>query len=290
MVERHCAVPRPEGQPLAALRPARSSPARPSDAVSAGEMVLYGTSHPFSIETDAPYDLVVPRVLAPLLGLPATTRSRASRRRCAATSRRRSSHHSSAPARAPGWPTATSPRATRTAWARAPSSLLGALTGAGGLARRPPAGDLLARIKVHIEEHLDGSRISSRRDRRRALVSTRHLQKLLQGRRPDGHRLVRERRARRLRRDLRDPAHADETPHIATRWAAANAPSALLPRPVGARRGVPRGRFRHRISHRDRAMARSRANARGRGARLASGDDRRTEMPRSSSACSTALR
>ena len=191
--------------------------------VSAGEMVLYDTSHPFSIETDAPYDLVVLECSRLLLGL----RGHDPVSRLAT------------PLRGDIAQTLVAPFLTRLARGLADGTvaegdtdlgesavyLLRALcTDGDELARRPPAGDLLARIKVHIEEHLDDPDLRPDAIAAAHFVSTRHLQKLFKA---DGLTVtdwIRERRLAGCRRDLRDPAHAEETIlTIATRWGLTNA-------------------------------------------------------------------
>src|SRR3954471_23605143 len=131
--------------------------------VSAGEMVLYDTSHPFSIETDAPYDLVVLECSRLLLGLRGHDQVPGLRGHDPVS-------RLATPLRGDIAQTLVAPFLTRLARGLADGTvaegdtdlgestvyLLRALrTDGEELAPRPPAGDLLARIKVYIEDHLD---------------------------------------------------------------------------------------------------------------------------------------
>ncbi len=193
--------------------------------VSPGEMVLYDTSHPFTIETDSSYDLVVLECSRLLLGL----RGHDPVSRLAT------------PLRGDIAQTLVAPFLTRLARGLADGTvaegdtdlgesavyLLRALctdSAAGAdVARRQTSGDLLARVKVHIEERLDDHDLRPDTIAAAHFVSTRHLQKLFKA---DGVTVtdwIRERRLAGCRRDLRDPAHAHETVlTIATRWGLTN--------------------------------------------------------------------
>jgi AraC-like DNA-binding protein len=194
-------------------------------AVAAGEMVLYDTSHPFSIVTDEPYDLVVLECSRLLLGLRGNDPV----------------SHFAAPLRGDVAHTLVAPFLTRLAHGLADGTvregdtdlgesavyLLRALCGDMGavpdVGRRPPAGDLLARVKVHIEERLGDPGLRPDAIAAAHYVSTRHLQKLFKA---DGVTVtdwIRQRRMAGCRRDLRDAAHAGETIlTIATRWGLSN--------------------------------------------------------------------
>ena len=84
---------------------------------------------------------------------------------------------------------------------------------------RHSASALRARIKVHIEEHLDDPTLSHATIAAAHYISPRYLQKLFQADGLTVSGFIRERRLAGARRDLRDPALADESiTSIAARW------------------------------------------------------------------------
>jgi AraC-like DNA-binding protein len=194
-------------------------------AVSAGEMVLYDTSHPFSIVTDEPYDLVVLECSRMLLGL----------------NGRDPAPHSAEPLQGEVARMLVAPFLNRLAHGLADGSVSEGDADLGESAlyllralcvdtaeaqrdgRRQSAGTLLARVKVHIEQRLSDPDLRPDTIAAAHYVSTRHLQKLFKA---DGMTVtdwIRERRLAGCRRDLRDPAQADETIlGIATRWGLTN--------------------------------------------------------------------
>lgn len=193
-------------------------------AVAAGEMVLYDTSHPFSVVTDEPYDLVVLECSRLLLGLRGNDPV----------------SHFAAPLRGEVARMLVAPFLTRLAYGLADGTvregdtdlgesavyLLRALCGDSGAvpdARKPPVVDLLSRVKVHIEERLSDPDLRPDSIAAAHYVSTRHLQKLFKA---DGITVtdwIRERRLAGCRRDLRNPLHAGETIlTVATRWGLVN--------------------------------------------------------------------
>jgi len=193
-------------------------------AVSAGEMVLYDTSHPFTIATDAPYDLVVLECSRLLLGLGG--HDLASRL--------------AAPLRGEIARTLVAPFMTRLAHGLADGTVSEGDADLGESAMyliralctdaehvpelsRRPGGDLLARVKAHIEQRLADPDLRPDAIAAAHYVSTRHLQKLFKA---DGVTVtdwVRSRRLAACRRDLGDPALAGQTIlAIATRWGLTN--------------------------------------------------------------------
>jgi AraC-like DNA-binding protein len=190
-------------------------------AVSAGEMVLYDTSHPFSIVTNDAYDLVVLECSRLLLGL----RGDDAVARFASPLGGDVARMLVAPfltrlARGLGDGTVTE---GDTDLGESALSLLRALCLDTGAARTPEPASLLARVKLHIDERLADPDLRPDAIAAAHYVSTRHLQKLFQA---DGTTVtdwIRERRLAACRRDLRDPAHAHETVlTIATRWGLRN--------------------------------------------------------------------
>lgn len=84
---------------------------------------------------------------------------------------------------------------------------------------RQGAAALRSRIKVHIDEHLDDPALSTATIARAHFISTRYLQKLFKAEGLTVTGWIRERRMAGARRDLRDPARADESiMSIAARW------------------------------------------------------------------------
>ena len=193
-------------------------------AVSAGEMVLYDTSHPFSIVTDAPYDLVVLECSRLLLGL----RDHDPGSRVAT------------PLRSEIARTLVAPFLTRLAHGLADGTvsegdadlgesamyLVRALcTDAETLPEvtRRPGGDLLVRVKAHVEERLADPDLRPDAIAAAHYVSTRHLQKLFKADGVTVTEWIRQRRLAACRRDLGDPALTGRTIlAIATRWGLTN--------------------------------------------------------------------
>ena len=230
--------------------------------VSAGEMVLYDTSHPFSIETDAPYDLVVLECSRLLLGL----RGHDPVSRLAT------------PLRGDIAQTLVAPFLTRLARGLADGTvaegdtdlgesavyLLRALcTDGGELARRPPAGDLLARIKVHIEEHLDQPDLRPDAIAAAHFVSTRHLQKLFKA---DGLTVtdsIREQSAASVSATcatLRTPTRRSSRSRRVGGSRTRRTSAGPFARCTGARRASSARAVRHRIVPSRTSKARSRAD------------------------------
>jgi AraC-like DNA-binding protein len=189
-------------------------------AVSPGEMVLYDTSHPFSIVTDRSYDLVVLECSRRLLGV----RGGEPIDRFAA------------PLDGDIARTLVAPFLTRLAHGLAEGTvsegdadlgesalyLLRALCTDASPPQSAP-GSLLARVKVHIEERLADPGLRPDAVAAAHFVSTRHLQKLFQAEGMTVTDWIRERRLAGCRRDLRDPACAHETIlAVATRWGLSN--------------------------------------------------------------------
>ena len=233
--------------------------------VSAGEMVLYDTSHPFSIETDSPYDLVVLECSRLLLGL----RGHDPVSRLAT------------PLRGDIAQTLVAPFLTRLARGLADGTvaegdtdlgesavyLLRALCTDGGGCRRPapPAGRRSAR--AHQGPHRGAPRrprSPARRDRRRPLRVHPPSAEAVQGRRRDGDRLdpraaargLPARPARPRARATRRSSRSRRVGGSRTRRTSAG-PSA---RCTGARRASSGQAVRHRIIPSRSSNARSRAD------------------------------
>jgi AraC-like DNA-binding protein len=194
-------------------------------AVTAGDMVVYDTSHPFSIVTDDAYDLVVLECSRKLLGLRAGVPV----------------PRSAEPLTGEVARMLVGPFLTRLAHGLADGSVSEGDTDLGESAlyllralcadtadlefagRRQSAGTLLARVKVYIEQHLSDPALRPDGIAAAHYVSTRHLQKLFKAEGLTVTDWIRERRLAGCRRDLHDPVHDDETIlGIATRWGMTN--------------------------------------------------------------------
>jgi AraC-like DNA-binding protein len=189
--------------------------------VCAGEMVLYDSSHPFSIITDDSYDLVVLECSRLLLGL----RGDVAVARFAAPLRGDIARMLVAPfltRLARGLRDGTVSEGD-TDLGESALYLLRALCLDTGAAHATRPTTLLAQVKLYIDERLADPGLRPDTIAAAHYVSTRHLQKLF---RADGTTVtdwIRERRLAVCRRDLRDPAHAHETVlTIATRWGLRN--------------------------------------------------------------------
>jgi AraC-like DNA-binding protein len=192
-----------------------------STAVSAGEMVLYDTSHPFSIVTNDSYDLVVLECSRLLLGL----RGDDAVARFASPLRSDVARMLVAPfltRLAQGLGDGTV-REGDTDLGESALYLLRALCLDTDAPRAPQPGSLLARVKQHIDGRLADPDLRPDAIAAAHYVSTRHLQKLFQAEGTTVTDWIRERRLEACRRELRDPAHAHETVlTIATRWGLRN--------------------------------------------------------------------
>lgn len=193
--------------------------------IAPGEIVLYDTSHPFSIVTHGPYDFVVLGCSRALVG--------------------RRGHDPASrlvtPLRSQVATTFVAPFVGRLLRGLADGSvsendtdlgesgvyLLRALCrdAAAPAAHAPSlsAEGLLARVKAHIDEHIADADLRPDAIAAAHYVSTRHLQKLFKTEGTTVTDWIRERRLAGCRRDLRDPAYAGDTIlTIATRWGLTN--------------------------------------------------------------------
>jgi len=187
-------------------------------------MVLLDTSRPLTVMTPRPYDLVVLECSRLLLGVHGGTSLRTAQPLDSDVAR-----------------TLVAPFVTRLAHGLANGSVSESDTDLGESAlyllralctdsedpreggRRQAPGTMLARLKVYIDEHLDDPDLRPDRIAAAHYISTRYLQKLFKAEGLTVTDWIRERRLAGCRRDLRDPALADDTIlGIASRWGLTN--------------------------------------------------------------------
>jgi AraC-like DNA-binding protein len=212
--------------------------------ITTGEMVLYDTSHPFTITTNGPYDFVVLACPRALLG-----------RRASDSGSRLVTPLEGGVATAFVAPFIArllrglvdgSVSEGDTDLGESGAYLLRALcrdTAPASHAASTCAADLLTRVKAYIDEHIADPHLRPDAIAAGQYISTRYLQKLFKAEGVTVTDWIRERRLAGCRRDLRDPAYAADTIlAIATRWGLTNA--AHFSRLVRAQYGCTPREFR----------------------------------------------